>query len=81
MNESEIYAKLTEIARDIFDDEGLTLTADTTANEVENWDSMSHINFVVMIEGAFHVKFTAAEIEELKNIGDLVKSIQRHMAK
>jgi acyl carrier protein len=79
MTESEIYEKLTEIARDIFDDPKLELTPTTTADDVEEWDSMSHINLVVTIEATFGIKFKSAEIEELKNIGDLVEAIRRHL--
>ena len=75
MTESDILAKLTELFRDIFDDEALTITPETTAEDVEGWDSVNHITLVVAIEQAFRVKFKTAEIESLKNVGDLVKLV------
>ena len=79
MTEQEIYEKLTEIARDIYDEDDLVLTPETTADDVEEWDSMNHINLVVTVESVFGVKFKGAEIEELKNIGDLVEAIKHHL--
>ncbi len=59
------------VFRDIFDDKGLVLRDDLTAADVENWDSLTHINLIVGIERQFKVRFTTAEIATLKNVGDL----------
>jgi acyl carrier protein len=80
MNQQKIYEKLTEIARDIFDDDELNLTPATNADDVPEWDSMNHINFVATIEASFGIKFKSAEIEELKNIGELVLVIEQNLA-
>jgi acyl carrier protein len=77
MDHDAILAALTSIIRDVLDNETLMLTEATTADEVEGWDSMTHITIVVASEQKFHVKFGTAEIEELKNIGDFVALIAK----
>lgn len=80
MTEAEIYAELTDIFRDVLDDGGIVLTPDTTADDVEGWDSMNHIFLLVEIEKHFGVKFQAAEMEELKNVGELVIVLKEKLA-
>lgn len=75
MIESEIRAKLTEIFRDVFDDETLEITPQTTAADVEHWDSLSHISMIVAVEKAFGVRFTTGQVQALKNVGDLLALI------
>jgi acyl carrier protein len=75
VTEAAILAGLTEIFREILDDDSINLTMDTTADDVEGWDSFNHINILVAAEGRFHVKFRTAEIEELKNVGEFVQLI------
>ena len=77
MNDNEILAKLTEIFRQIFDDDSIILEPKTTANDIAEWDSMNHISIVVAAEGAFGVKFLTAELEEMKNVGDFVALIKK----
>ena len=60
-----------EVFRDTFDDEGLMLRDEMTAAEVENWDSLTHIDLIVGIERQFKVRFTTAEVSSMKNVGDL----------
>ena len=67
---------LTEIMRDVFDDDGITATAAMTADDVEAWDSLSHIRLIVSIEKRFNIKFTNAEVERLHNVGDLLNAIE-----
>lgn len=80
MTEEEIYKRLNTIYRDIFDDEPISLTSETTADDIAGWDSFNHINIVVATEVAFGVKFKSAEIEGLKNVGDFVRLIQKSYA-
>ena len=68
--------ELTEIMREVFDDDGIEPTEAMTANDVEGWDSLSHIRLMVSIEKRFNIKFTNAEIEKLQNVGDLLKAIE-----
>lgn len=75
MEEKEIYNTLNTIFREILDDDTISLTENTTADDIEDWDSLSHVSIVVSIEKKFGVKFTSLEIISWKNIGDMVKSI------
>jgi acyl carrier protein len=75
MNEPEIYEKLTPVFRDVFDDESLTPIAAMSADDVEDWDSLSHIRLVVAIEKAFSIRFSTAELGNLKTVADLVSLI------
>ena len=72
---SATLATLTDVFRDVFDDDTLELTPETVADDIPDWDSVSHITLVVETERVFGVKFKAAEIEELKNVGDFVRLI------
>ena len=76
----DIYGTLTSVFRDVFDDESLVLRPDLTAPEVENWDSLSHINLIVAVERQFKVKFTTAEVVSLTNVGELAGLIQQKRA-
>jgi acyl carrier protein len=67
---------LTEIMRDVFDDDGIKPNEAMTAHDVEAWDSLSHIRLIVSIERRFNIKFTGAEVEKLRNVGDLLKAIE-----
>jgi acyl carrier protein len=80
MTQQEIYPRLTKIMRDVFDDENLVVTPELTANDVEGWDSVSHITLVVAIEEAFGIKFKSAELEKMKNVGQLVEQIEKKTA-
>jgi len=77
MTQQEIYPRLTKIMRDVFDDDNLVLTPELTANDVEGWDSVSHITLVVATEEAFGIKFKSAELEKMKNVDQLVEEISR----
>ena len=68
--------KMQEIMVDTFDLDDLTITRDTTAADIEEWDSLSHIRLVVAIEREYRIKFTNAEIESLANVGELMDTIQ-----
>ncbi len=76
MNTQDIYQSITPIFRDVFDVEQLTLQADTTARDVPGWDSLNNIRLMMSIQRRFKLKFTAAEIGKLKNVGELVMLIQ-----
>ena len=80
MTEPEILTKLTTIFHDIFDDPSLVIADQTTAEDVEEWDSVNHVLLVVEVERQFKVKFKTAEIETLRNVGDLVSLIAKKSA-
>jgi acyl carrier protein len=78
MTSSEaIMSKLTDVFIDVFDDDDIALTNETTAGDVDGWDSLTHVRLMLTVERAFKVKFSAAEIGKLKNVGDLVALIQQ----
>jgi acyl carrier protein len=75
MERNEIYDKLNEIFRDILDNDEIELQDETTANDIEEWTSLTHIQLIVEIEKAFNLRFTSEEILEWKNVGEMVDSI------
>lgn len=81
MNDAAIYEKLGQIFRETLGNDAIALTPETTADDVPEWDSMNHIFLVVEIERAFGVKFQTAEMEELRNVGELVHLIRSKLPK
>ena len=80
MQLEEIYAQLTSIFRDLFDDETLVLTPSLTAADIPEWDSFNHINLIVAIESRFKIKFQTAELEQLHTVGHLANLIAQKLA-
>jgi acyl carrier protein len=76
-----IYAELTKIVRQVLDDDTLEITDATTADDVEHWDSINHIQLIVAAEKKFNVRFKIAEVTAFKNIGELVDAIQQRLSK
>jgi acyl carrier protein len=72
----EIYSQLTTIFRDVFDEPDLTPNREMTADDVVEWDSLSHVRLMLTIERVFRVKFTASQMGNLKNVGDLMDLLQ-----
>jgi acyl carrier protein len=79
METAEIYSKLTDLFRELFADDSIVLTPQTTADDIEGWDSFNHISVIVAVETRFGVKMSTAEIETLANVGALVSAIQRKL--
>lgn len=71
----DIYGKLTEIFRDVFDDDSLRVTPELTAADVDEWDSLNHIRLVLSVERAFGLRFSAAQVGRLKNVGEFAALI------
>ena len=80
MTEAEILEKLSEIFHEVFDDDGIVLTPETSADDISEWDSFNHIHIIVAVEARFGVKFQVAEVTALKNVGDLVTLISARLA-
>ncbi len=80
MQKSDIYARLTGIFRDTFDDDSIVLKPEMTAADIAEWDSFNHINLIVATEAKFNIKFQTAEIESLKNVGHFVELIEKKLA-
>lgn len=76
MGNTEILLKVQEIFRDVLDDTSIVLTFETTAKDVEGWDSLTHIQLIVAIEKRFKVKFTSKEILSWKNVGEMLDRIK-----
>ena len=75
MDKAEILKKVNAVFVDVLDDEKIVLTEATTANDVEEWDSLNHIQLVVAVEKKFGIRFTSREIQGWKNVGEMVDSI------
>lgn len=75
MNQEEIYDKLNTVFQDVFDDESITVSEVTTAEDIEDWDSLEHINLVAAVEQAFGVKFSMGQVMTMKNVGEMVTII------
>ena len=70
---------LTDIFRMVFDDDTIQLRPEMTSNDVEGWDSLSHVNLILAVESKFKIRFTQKELLTLKNVGDLKKTIERKL--
>lgn len=79
MERSEIFEKLSEIFIDVLDLDEVELTDETSANDIEEWDSLSHIQLIVAIEKAFGIKFTSLEIMKWRNVGEMVNSMEERI--
>jgi acyl carrier protein len=75
MTDAEIREKLNRTFQDIFDDPHLQIRPDMTADDVEDWDSLSHISLIVAVEKTFGLRFTTAEVQALANVGDFAALI------
>lgn len=75
MERNEIYSKLNEIFCDVLDLDEVELTDESKADDIEEWDSLSHIQLIVAIEKEFKIKFTSLEIMKWKNVGEMVDSM------
>jgi acyl carrier protein len=68
-----------EVLREVFDDPGLRVSATTTANDVDGWDSLSHVNVVVAVEARFGIRFTQREALTFRNVGEMVAAIEKRL--
>lgn len=76
MPTTQLYEKLTEIFRDVFDDDNIVLTPNTTAADIDGWDSVGHLNLILAIESRLKMKFKTTEIESLHNVGELAGVVE-----
>jgi acyl carrier protein len=76
MTNDEILLGLTDIFRDVFEDDTIVLTPETTADDVEQWDSMSQVTLTVEIEHRFHVKIRSSEMEDMRSVAGLMGLIR-----
>ncbi len=79
LDQTQIYARLETIFHDVFDDEAIKLTPTLTAQDVDGWDSLTHIRLMLTVEKAFKIKFSTSELGSLKNVQDLVELIKKRV--
>lgn len=79
MEEQEILSQVVEIFKDELDNEEIELTMESTAKDIEDWDSLSHIHLMVAIEKHFKIRFTSSEISNFKNVGEMVESVKNRL--
>jgi acyl carrier protein len=80
METQQITERLTGTFREVFDDPNLVIQRGTTAEDVEDWDSLTHINLMVAVEREFKIKLTTAEVTGMKDVGDLIDLIAKKAA-
>ncbi|HQM55775.1 MAG TPA: acyl carrier protein [Anaerolineaceae bacterium] len=72
----DIQERLTKVFRTVFDNESITLTPDLTADDIDEWDSLSHINLMLAIELEFGIEFSQSEIQDFRNVGELIECVK-----
>ena len=75
MSREEVFVKLNEVFRDVFDDESIEVSEVTTSNDIEDWDSLEHINLIAAVEQEFGVKFNMGQVVTMKNVGEMADII------
>lgn len=73
---ASILDRLTEVFQDVFDDEDLTITADTNVKELDGWDSLTHITLMAAIQDEFDVKYSIEQITELTTVSDILATLE-----
>jgi Acyl carrier protein len=81
MERFEVIKRVNEIFNDVLDNEDIVINDSTTANDIEEWDSLSHIQLVVAIEKSFKIKFSSSEILSWENVGEMINSILERIDK
>lgn len=79
MKLEKVLSELNEIFVETLENEDIQLTLETTAADIDEWDSLSHIMLIVAIEKHFKIKFTSVEIAGFKNVGELAKTVQQKL--
>jgi acyl carrier protein len=80
MERADILNKLNEIFIEVLDNDRIRLTPETAAADVEDWDSLNHIQLVVAIEKQFKLRFNSGEIQSWKNVGEMIDSVQKKIS-
>lgn len=72
----EIFERLNTVFRDFFDDEDIELDEETTADDIDDWDSLNHITLMAAVEDEFGIRFTMGEVSGMKNVGEMAQIIK-----
>ena len=75
MTREEVYETLNGVFQDVFDDESIEVHDETTSDDIEDWDSLEHINLIAAVEQEFGVKFNMGQVVSMKNVGEMVDII------
>jgi len=79
-NINDVIRQFSKIFAEVLDEDEIELSAETTADDIEEWDSLTHIQLIVAIEKHFDIKFKAMEIEQYRNVGDMCKGVSDKLA-
>ena len=75
MSREEVFERLNGVFRDVFDDDSIEVNDRTTADDIEDWDSLEHINLMAAVESEFGIKFSMGQVVSMKNVGEMVDII------
>ena len=75
MNREEVIKRLNEVFRDVFGDDSISVSEETTTADIEDWDSIEHINLIGSVESEFGMKFKMREVSGMKNVGEMIRII------
>ncbi len=81
MDSKVIYSRLNKVFRDVFDDDSIVVNPKTTADDIEDWDSLEHITLINAVEREFKMKFKMGEISGMKNVGEMASIIAERAKK
>ena len=79
MTRKELFEQLNEVFQDVFDDDSITVNETTTANDIDDWDSLEHINLINAVEQKFGIKFDMGQIVTMKNVGEMANIIESQL--
>ena len=79
MSREEIYERLNEVFQDVFGDDDITVNDDTTAKDIDGWDSLRHITLLAAIEDEFDIEFSMGQTVKMKNVGEMVDYIENEV--
>ncbi len=75
MTREDVFKTLNDVFQDVFDDETITVNDSTTSEDIEEWDSLEHINLIAAVEQEFGMKFTMGQVVTMKNVGEMADII------
>ncbi len=78
MTREDVFKTLNEVFQDVFDDETITVNDSTTSEDIEEWDSLEHINLIAAVEQEFGMKFTMGQVVTMKNVGEMADIIMSY---
>lgn len=76
MNKNELWERLNRVFRDVFDDRKINVDERTTSDDIEDWDSLEHINLIEAVEQEFKMRFKMKEVSGMKNVGEMAGIIE-----